>query len=143
MPITKKTKQQELKKDIGEKIHSICTELDIPNPLEFTIQVMAGKDPRPISKHHQSIVDILEDIGDAPPGKLKWRRLKRLVDAMVTMKTTPMAMSTKAAQQLLEYSFAKKKADSEDPGLSAQQVEVKPLSIKEIKMFEKKFKIEF
>jgi len=144
MPMSKgKEDQNQLKEDIGEKIHTICAELNIPNPLEFTIQIMAGKDPRPITKEHKRIVDLLEEIGDAPPGKVKWKRLKRIVLALVEQRTTSLNMSTSAAKQLLEYSFAKKKAETLDVNLTTRREVVEPLTAKEIAAFEKKFKQEF
>ena len=144
MAKSKKEKDIEIKRDIGEKIHIICKQLAIPNPLEFTIAIMAGKDPRPISDKNKHIVDSLNKIGYNPPKKEEWRALRREVLKLIQSKPAPLSMSSIAAKQLLEYSFAKKAAsnDAEDQGGQAVTAP-SPLTKKEVDIFHKKFSQEY
>lgn len=136
----KKTTESELlKQNIGDKIHKICKRLKIPNPLEFTISVMAGVDPRPIRKQNLVLQELLDEIGGTPPSSREWRKVRRLTQSLVDAKTTSLSMSHNSAKQLLEYSFAKKKAETLDINVVNTSSKVTPLTPEEVEQFQEKF----
>ncbi len=124
--------------DIEKKIKKLCRKHKVVEPLEFLAQIAAGKDPRYISDLFDRVIAIEEQYGDDVPDEWDWLEIKEVIKERYKHFLVPVNESTKAANQLLEYSHAKKKQVTHSGNIETTNV-VQPLTRKEIRQFTRKF----
>lgn len=130
-------------KTLNEKISELCKELEVPDPVEFLTQVMAGQDPRQLSRLYEMIIKFENEYG---PNTLpdEWDYIELVEYVKDRYKHFPVSLSEShaAAKQILEYTHAKKKQIDQSVVVE-DATEVKELTSKEIRLFSRKFNREY
>ncbi len=128
---------------LEDKIGQLCTEMKVPQPIEFLTQVMAGHDPRQLSNIYNFILELEAANGEGkPPDEWDWQELVMMIKERYQFFPVTLAESHSAAKQIMEYTHAKKK-QVEHAGTVGKSNEISELSTKEVKRFTRKFNHEY
>lgn len=128
---------------ISEQIQLACEKLEICDPVEFTVRLMSGHDPRHRSKIKRFIEKIAKMRGSNLPTKSQWNEIQKLVDKEYCYRPVPLSYSTAAATQLLSYQHAKKKSIETKDTTPQVSVDNRPLTKREIADVKKLFDVHF
>ena len=124
---------------IDKKIADLCKTADVPDPVEFLVQLMSGSDPRYNSRIFDMIEEIEDEFGEDPPDESTWQELKSYIKDKYRHAPILLAESHSAARQIMEYTHAKKRQIDIDAKLDAD-IRVSDLTNREIKRFNRRFK---
>ncbi len=128
---------------LEDNINQLCSGLKVPQPIEFLTQVMAGHDPRHLSRIYELILEIEASIGEGvPPDNFDWMELVSLIKERYQYSPVGLSESHSAAKQIMEYTHAKKK-QVDHSGTISNGEEVQPLTKKEVRLFNKRFNHEY
>lgn len=126
---------------IEEQVSEVCEAQGVSEPLNFLASIMAGKDPRAISRVWELVQAIEEEnFGDVPTDD-QWEELISIVEKDYEPAPVDLITSQKAATTLAEYRHPKRKSIE----LSGEhgKVEVPELTNSEFDLFEEWFNDQF
>lgn len=128
-----------LMRTLEDNVKTICSELSVPEPIEFLTQVMAGHDPRQLSDIYQMVLKIEEEHGEHKlPDEWDYVELVYKIKERYQFFPVQLSESHTAAKQIMEYTHAKKK-QVEHGGHILDSNAVQPLTEDEIEIFLEKF----
>lgn len=124
-----------------EEIKAACAAKNVAEPLEFLAALMAGADPRALSRVYIMAKEIEEDNFGDPPDAEQWEELLRIIDQDYKHAPVPVGVSKAAAVTLAEYQHPKRK--SIELSHTGAAVVVAPLTSEELELFEEWFNEQF
>lgn len=120
------------------KIKEICNENGLIDPVELLTGLSNGVDLRKNGLVYAWLLDFEEEEGDDLPSLEDWFELKSLIKIECRRLPVSMAESLAAQKALIEYMHSKRKAIDITTSIKGEGV-VTPLTLKEIKKFNRKF----
>lgn len=126
-------------KTLEQNISELCKELEVPSPIEFLTQIMAGHDPRRVSDVFTLVQTFEEKYGkDKCPDDWDYAELVYLIKHRYQHFPVTLGESHQAAKQIMEYTHAKKK-QIDHSGHILDSGAVKSLTEEEVELFLEKF----
>lgn len=124
-----------------EEVEQICAAKGAKEPLEFLAALVAGHDPRELSRIYTMAEAIEEENFGDPPTDEQWEELLQTIRQLYKYAPVGVGVSKSAATTLAEYQHPKRK--SIELAGTASLVEVTPLTPEELDLFEEWFHAQF
>lgn len=126
--------------DIEQVISDMCDKVGVVMPLEFLVNIQAGKDPRRTSSIYKQLGLIRNEFGDDPPpaGSWLWMEMCDMIEQDYQQAPVELSQSAAAAKQVAEYVYSKKRNIQIKADITQDTV-ASNLTAREVKLFEAKF----
>ena len=124
--------------DFDRKIKEICVKNGLVNPVEILTGFSNGVDLRKKAQIYAWLIEFEEDEGDNLPNVDDWLELKNLIKQECRHYPVSMAETLSAQKTLIEYMHSKRKSIDVTTSTKGDGV-VTPLTLKEVKRFNRKF----